>query len=236
MNNKLLAKLIGAAVGGSLGYFVGAVIVEIIHLKEFNPDDFEYEDLDEDPGNDDETKLEPKEPVVFMGHKPKEKRIGRVKNYAEYFDKQGKPELAALVAKYNTGVPEEDGVKEDDPNFEDEFENDPDMPTDPSIISVDDYANSEGYTVTTLKFYDDDVVTDEHDNPIDRPEQLIGEDALISFGEMSGDPDIVYVRNEAKRAVYEILRTNKHFVMHVERPRRVRPTRKENENAKEDNT
>lgn len=235
---NLTTKLIGAAIGAGVGYFVGCVIADIIWLKE-NQDDFEYEDLDEDTGNDDDTNLEPKEPAVFMGHNKNAKPIGRVKNYTEYFNSQGKPELAALAARYETGLPltpDEEVNAAIDQEHEvsmHELDEDPDIPPEIQVISMEEYANAEGFAAITLKYYEDDVVTDEHDTPIDRPEDILGDDALVSFGELSGDEDVVYVRNLPKRTVYEVIRTNKEYAAPVRSPRR---HKKEEENAEEDNT
>lgn len=238
--NKAFAFLAGTLIGGGIGYFVGAIVAEVIAQKEWereHGDDFEYEDLDEDSGNDDETNLEKEEPVLFMGHNKNARPVGKVKSYTEYFNKQGKPELAALVAKYNQGdvVLEEPryGI-EPDIQFEDDLE-DPDVPGDIMIISKQDYANAEGFEAITLKYWEDDVVTDEHDNPIERPEDILGDDALVSFGELSEDEDVVYVRNETKRAVYEVVRTNKEYSAPVERLRRARRAVKEDRHAEEDN-
>lgn len=232
--NNWVAKLVGATIGAGIGYFVGSVVVEVIHMRE-DLSDVDYDDL-EYPHEEDETNLEMKEPGLIMGQKRNQTKQTRIKNYTEYFNKQGKPELAALVAKYNNNELLEDVAVQDTvpvPDF-DPDEVDPDIPTDPSIISVDEYVNASGYEVVTLKYYEDDVVTDEYDNPIDRPESFLGDDALISFGELSGDEDIVYVRNEAKHAMYEVVRTNKEYSVPV--AKRHRAVKKEEDNAEEDIT
>lgn len=234
--NKPLLFLAGALVGGGIGYFVGTVVTEVIYMREHLDElDDPYGGPMEDDLSDEE--FGTKEPRILMGHKPNSPKAGKVVNYTEHFIRSGKPELAALVAKYNNGiVPEEpnaDLVEEIEYSQED-----PDMPTDPSIISVIEYANSDGYTAITLKYYSDDVVTDEHDNPIERPEDILGEDALVSFGELSGDEDVVYVRNEAKRALYEVVRTNSEYAdsRPVRRTSRRVNNNKEDNDAKEDNT
>lgn len=222
--NTTAKILIGATIGAGVGWFVGAVIAEIIALKE-NPnweDDFEYEDLDEDPGNDDETNLD----GMKLMERP---RSGGVmsktikKNYSEIFKKN--PDLEALVKKYNGGevASEETNGMTLDVVIEDEFETPEDTDHQPiSIISLAEYANNEeGLEALTLNYYDDDVVTDEHDEPISHPEQILGEDALVSFGELSEDEDVVYVRNLPKKAMYEVVRTNKNYGAQLQKSRRL---------------
>lgn len=235
--NKPLAYSAGAVIGGGIGYFVGAVIVEIIYIKQHKDElDDPYGGVTEDEQT--EKQLDPKEPVIFMGHNKNVKTAGRVRNYTEHFKSQGKPELAALVAKYNMGeveISEPSTGVEPDVQFEDELaDDDQDTPGPIQIISMDEYAGLDGYQTVTLRFYEDDVVTDEHDNPIDHPEDILGDEALVSFGELSGDEDIVYVRNDTKRAAYEVVRTNTEYS--ATPVRRNRRPNKEEKHAEEDNT
>lgn len=216
--SKVTGILIGAAVGGAIGWFVGSVVVEIIHLKEYNPDDFEWEDLDEDPGNDDETNLGERI-VTYQRPEKNDKKV--VKNYTEAF--KGDDQLKKLVEKYNGDAisPESLDIPSSEPFIEDEF----DLPEeeeekDIRIISVSEFANADGVEVVTLKYYNDDVVTDENDKPVDKPERILGDDALVSFGALSEDEDVVYVHNKLKKAMYEVVRTNKDYVAPA--PARVR--------------
>lgn len=220
--NTNVKLVIGGLVGAGIGYFVGSVIVDIIDLKE-HPDTDDYNDIEypntQDGGPEiDET--EGKE--LFQRLKTMPKRT--VRNYAQAFKEN--PALQKLVEKYN-GELEGDTVVEDSlditeeiTDFGDDITAEEDDNPLISIISMADFANAEGYETVTLNYYDDDVVTDEHDVPIDHPEQILGEDALVSFGEMSEDADVVYVRNEPKRAMYEVVRTNKNY--QVQKARRAR--------------
>lgn len=247
--NKLAKQLIGAAIGGALGYFVGAVIAEVIALKEWQRDHpgEDYNDWDDDMVDGDENdpteQLDPKEPAIFMGHNKKAKKLGVVKNYTQHFVSEGRPELAALVAKYN-GNEEllEDVVVRDTINIEDEMEK-LEMPEtveekDISVVSLAQFANTE-LEVVSLNFYDDDVVTDQHDNPIDRPERILGDEALVSFGVGSQDEDVVYVQNLTKKCMYEVVRTNKDYAVKQERRAKKDAMRKhlnKEEDYGEDNT
>lgn len=247
--NHTVKLLIGAAVGAGFGYFVGAVIVEIIKLKEESSvlDFYEDEENEDDliEGKIEELKesnsIRRKE---LMGNKKL-----KTKNYTEYFKNQDRPELAALAAKYNGGdLPNtiQDGILDNDllksrmdEAIEEDFNQveDESEVTDPSIISLAEFANAEGFDCMTLNYYDDDVVTDEQDNPIYRPEQILGDEALVSFGELSEDEDVVYIRNLAKKAMYEVVRTNKEYTLTEPKqlPQR-RALKKEEYNGEDENT
>ena len=82
---------------------------------------------------------------------------------------------------------------------------------DPGIISVQLYASEEEYIHRTLSYYTDDVLTDERDIPINTPENFLPDYALTSFGVMSDDQDIVYIRNKSRMAMYEIVRLDKAY-------------------------
>lgn len=71
-------------------------------------------------------------------------------------------------------------------------------------IHREEFFNEEsGYGQTTLTYYQgDDILTDERDVPIYNYKATTGE---LEFGHGSGDPHIVYVRNDRLQGEYEIL-------------------------------
>lgn len=215
MNNNLKV-LIGAAIGGGIGYFVANVVIEIIYLREQTDTPEELDTIDDGYGSVTEDEFSDKE--TFQ--RPT-KMSTKEKNYTKHFIANERPELKELVRKYNTGelgeeprildAEEVNGPIADLEEFETP-EEDPDVPTDPSIISRAEYSgNTEGLACITLHYFDDDVVTDEQDIPIDRPERILGDEALFSFGVESEDEDVVYVRNRAKKCLYEVIRLNKEY-------------------------
>jgi hypothetical protein len=202
--NTPISYAIGAAVGGAAGYFVGSVVADYIDEKEMR----EHapistvqttEEEEAEPGDEDEPSSRDK--MTKKRQKQREKQ-----NYTQYFMSAGRPDLAALAKKYNEGETEEVagsielisedetiGVITPDANAI-------------TIISQDDFSdNQDDYEVVELSYYADDIVIGEDDNIIPDPEDIVG-DALLSFGMLSGDPDIVYVRNPKTRALYEIVR------------------------------
>lgn len=243
MNNNTKI-LIGAGVGAGIGWFIGAVIAEMIAIK-CDGGELHMEELEEltDDEDQDFNILERNQTKLKNNQK-------QIKNYTQYFIENGRPDLAELAKKYNVkeADPEDETIHGMEPTsvIEDEFETIDEIPAysdrPVKIISLSEYANDDmGFEAVTLHYYDDDVLTDENDIPIDRPEQLIGEDALVSFGEFSDDEDVVYVRNTPKKALYEIVRLNKVYASSPSRTRRRdridRMGEKEREeNGKEDNS
>lgn len=72
----------------------------------------------------------------------------------------------------------------------------------PYVISPDEFGEKD-YKMETLTYYNDRVLADRWDEPIENPEELLGDEALGSFGEY--EDDAVYVRNDALKIDYEIL-------------------------------
>jgi hypothetical protein len=83
----------------------------------------------------------------------------------------------------------------------------------PYVISIDEYSEENThYDKITLYFYEDDeVLTEDDEEAIDDPNALVGDYALNCFGENSGDPEVVYVRNERLQIDYEVIRLSKSY-------------------------
>jgi hypothetical protein len=81
------------------------------------------------------------------------------------------------------------------------------------IISVEHYNETRPeYDKEILYFYEDDeVLVTEGEEIIDDVNETVGPSALLSFGEMSEDPEIVYVRNDNRRVDYEVIRLSKSY-------------------------
>ena len=81
----------------------------------------------------------------------------------------------------------------------------------PYVISPDEFGANEKYECLTLTYYADGVLTDDADDIIYNVEAVIGTEALNSFGVYENDDDSVYVRNEARKCDYEILRDPREY-------------------------
>lgn len=77
-----------------------------------------------------------------------------------------------------------------------------------TLSDVDGWENEYEFSKVELYFYEEDeVVCDEDEKRIDDPEDLIGHEALHSFGENPVNPyDEVYVRNTFTETLYKITR------------------------------
>ena len=65
------------------------------------------------------------------------------------------------------------------------------------------YADELNYSQSTLTYYEgDDIMTDEDEKPVYNYSNVTGP---LRFGHGSGDPNIVYIRNDKNRAVYEVI-------------------------------
>lgn len=79
----------------------------------------------------------------------------------------------------------------------------------PYVISPDEFAEDDEYDKISLTLYADGVLADEEDDPIDDVDEIVGGVNLTSFGAF--EDDCVFVRNETRKADYEILRDERKF-------------------------
>lgn len=77
----------------------------------------------------------------------------------------------------------------------------------PYVIAKEEFlADESGFQQSTLTWFDDDeVLIDEQEKPIDRPDDLVGSDNLTQFGYGSGDRNVVYIRNPHYEIDFEII-------------------------------
>lgn len=77
----------------------------------------------------------------------------------------------------------------------------------PYAIMRSEYLNQKSwYEKLSWNFYEDGIVTDEHDDMVHAPAKILGTDFLDAFGMDDGDPDIAYVRNDQLAQDYEVCR------------------------------
>ena len=87
----------------------------------------------------------------------------------------------------------------------------------PYVIKQATYMEGDqNYTQCTVTWYQlDGVLSDERDEPIDDVDEKVGLNNLQRFGQRSGQPHVVYVRNDADGIDYEILRSEGSFAKEV---------------------
>jgi hypothetical protein len=187
--NKLaviFAFVAGAAVGTAASWkffetkYKKIADEEIESVKEtFNTKKYEWKDefntvLAEKESEEDENTEEPR-----TNEKPD------IREYAAKLSKEGYTNYRNINAEKET----KEDVKP--------------MTKEPYVISPDEFGENE-YETRSLTYYEDGILTDEDDNPIEDVEGMIGSEALDSFGEY--EDDAVHVRDDDLKIDYEILR------------------------------
>ena len=84
------------------------------------------------------------------------------------------------------------------------------------VISPDEYGDKVGteewtdWELEGLVYFQDGVLCDERDNPIQEVELTVGRDWVTKFG-YYGDEDVVHVRNEGLKTDYEIVKDYRNY-------------------------
>ena len=73
----------------------------------------------------------------------------------------------------------------------------------PYIISPEDFAIDDEYTIVNLNYYIDGVLTDEDDHIVENVDDVVGLENLNHMGEY--EDDALHIRNENYKCEYEIL-------------------------------
>lgn len=107
--------------------------------------------------------------------------------------------------------PEMETVEDDWNQDEEEANRGPDAPY---VIHREEYfSGTTDYDQTALEYFAaDGVLCDEHRVPIYNESKIVGR---LEFGRGSGDSDIVYIRNEALKAEYEVTRIDQSYQIEV---------------------
>lgn len=119
-----------------------------------------------------------------------------------------KPDLMEYAAKIKAAGYSNDTTT----NNEEAEEEDDDMGDNkPYVIAPEEFDTKDGYEAVSLTYYNDGVVADEWDVPVPESDfdYLFGSESLTHFGEY--EDDSVFVRNDALKADYEILKDERNF-------------------------
>lgn len=79
-------------------------------------------------------------------------------------------------------------------------------PEKPYIITEKEFFEDDRQTITLTWFEGDEVLADEKDEHIPDIDRVVGEDNLLRFGVGSGDPNVLYVRNEKMEVDFEVVK------------------------------
>lgn len=78
----------------------------------------------------------------------------------------------------------------------------------PYVITPEQYEDNVDYTKVSLTWYSDEVLEDDWGNVLD-PDDVIGRDALETFGQY--EDDSVFVRDDDEQIDYEVLRDTRSY-------------------------
>lgn len=230
--NKLQATILGAVIGGGIGWIIGSIVADELFPEFYDEDELaelknqyaEYHIFGDFYDNEDNE--EP--PAEEAYDHPKR---GELVDYTKYYvanPDYNKPSLDSLL---RTKMTTEEDVEEYD--FEDDEEYDEELPEEeipyldmdqleeyhpseyidlrdtengPYIITEDEFGDNEpDYRQTDLLYFShDDVLTDAKNMPLQSISKTVGEHALLNFGVFASDDNVVYVQNDALRAQYRI--------------------------------
>ena len=98
----------------------------------------------------------------------------------------------------------------------DNEEEDDDLPIEdaPYVITSDEYSTYADYETVSLNYFADGVLADDLDCTIDDIEGTVGLECLNRFGEE--EEDVVWVRNDARKTDYEIVRDHRLYAQVVD--------------------
>jgi hypothetical protein len=108
--------------------------------------------------------------------------------------------------------------REDLPEWDEHKERARRSPMKPYVIHREERDTQEAYDGVTYTYYEqDDVVCDERDDviPEEDRERIFGEANLERFGHGSGDPTVVYIRNDKLEMDIEIVRSPNSYAEEV---------------------
>lgn len=87
----------------------------------------------------------------------------------------------------------------------------------PYVITHEEFLNVEpDYEQMSMSYFiADRTLVDDEDRPVEDPDAMVGDENLTKFGVGSGDPNVVYVRNERFNCDYEIIKTQGSYLEEV---------------------
>lgn len=120
------------------------------------------------------------------------------KKYSEYMTLDEKDNMEAYFAGMEAPDDEEDDEEDDEDDI-------PDIPHDgPYLITAGEFCNNRTYydKISLNYFTDDHVVADDRDEVMENADRILGD--LQDAFDKAGTANIIYIRNEALEADYEV--------------------------------
>lgn len=120
---------------------------------------------------------------------------------------ENKPEGDGILENMNSDWDYAEEIKSRDPKF-------------PYVVHQDEHregpSGDKDYEKVNLAYFEgDDVLADERDQIIEKKDEVVGVANLSKFGHGSGDPNIVYIRNDQLEADIEVVRSTGKYAIEV---------------------
>jgi len=215
MNQKMILHYATAAfVGGAMGGLAARYVLAHLEVKpEYAQDEFgwKFKDEEKTPDTDDTLQI-PTDQQATIGETQltKKSKVKPIDYHGLAAQRQAKRDLKELAKQYLPKEPE--GTET--PVVETVAEV---ISGQPYVINMLSWTNeARAFSKLSWTFYDeDDTLCDEHEEIVSNPDNIVGPDALLRFGEGSDDPDVVYVRNVNMASDYEISRVHAKYSREV---------------------
>jgi hypothetical protein len=221
---------VGAGLGGALGYFVTRRKLEtkyneiaedeIAEMRQHYHDKARaLENTVAKPQLEDLVREQGYTTEPPMAVTPPSEVVEAAKDAEGAVDPRPQPEVAEENVFAKPPVPaEEVGTPLVDERWNYQEERVRRSPLKPYVIHRDEKDENQVYDTTTFTYYEeDDVLCNERDEVVDPSERdmLVGEANLERFGHGSGDPSIVYIRNDKLEMQMEVVRSPNSFAEEV---------------------
>lgn len=221
--NEVLKKVwkyvLGAAIGGGLGFVVSDYILGEQQEEEANEWIQEDEETTDMPAN----AVPIEETLYGLKRISKEEMDTIVPSTEKELEKEGKETINVDYSSYSHSV-----TRPKNPPLEETAKRllgtnavpmkDNKSTVIPHVINVEEFSNGmPSHAKITLTYYaEDKVLCDSDETVVPNPVNILGKDILPDmFGQESEDPDVVYVRNEKIGTDYEIVRVHKSYSVEV---------------------
>lgn len=220
------AVVLGALVGGVVGYvaykrgqkdmetkYEEILDTEIARAKAF------YSKVNKEG-------METPEKAREVLHPEEEDSIRDAAHAVQRYQGSKEPDVAEEIERAMTESDDDPGVTvimedysdiDEDWDYERETEWREANPDIPYVVHLDEFMENEfDHDQVTLTYYSgDEVLADEKDEPIPYPDPIVGLVNLKRFGDGSGDPNVVLVRNDRLSMDYEVTLSSGKFAYEV---------------------
>lgn len=185
MNSKFINAFVfavGAAIGSAVTWKIVKTRYDRIIAEEIESVKKAFADVDTDSCDDVEPDADDE---AGMPERPRQINWDELEDLDE--DESDMTEYSRIVENYTS---EKGGAVN--------------MANEPKVISPYEFGELDGYHQIELTYYADGVLEDDEGNIVEDGEELLGPDALNSYGQY--EEDAVFVRNDKLRTDFQILR------------------------------